>query len=393
MDLTNMIENTYAEVVEIYRHLHRHPELSEQEIETANYICRTLDAHNIPYQRDIAGHGIVALIEGNGSGCIGIRADIDALAITETTGVPYASVNPGVMHACGHDMHIAILLGTGMVLNEIKDQLTGSVKLIFQPAEETTGGAHQMIEAGVLQQPAVSAMIGLHVDPAFETGSIVLRRGVMNAAVNDFTMEIKGKQCHGAQPERGIDPIVVAADMIMTLQTIATRFTAATNPVVVSIGSIQGGTGCNIIPGEVIMRGTLRAVSNETLDSIKNRVEQIAAGTTATYGASVQFEWMETPFPPLINDDRVIDIVEKAADDIGFAVHHMPETSMGADDFAFFTEAVPGAYFNLGCAPKGTTLSPLHNGNFIGDEKALRAGMEIELQTVLALMEKNSKRI
>ena len=250
-----------------------------------------------------------------------------------------------------------------------------------------------MIEAGVLQQPAVSAMIGLHVDPAFETGSIVLRRGVMNAAVNDFTMEIKGKQCHGAQPERGIDPIVVAADMIMTLQTIATRFTAATNPVVVSIGSIQGGTGCNIIPGEVIMQGTLRAVSNETLDSIKNRVEQIAAGTTATYGASAQFEWMETPFPPLINDDGVIDIVEKAADDIGFAVHHMPETSMGADDFAFFTEAVPGAYFNLGCAPKGATLSPLHNGNFIGDEKALCAGMEIELQTVLALMEKNSKRI
>lgn len=388
MDFTNIIENTYAEVVEIYRHLHMHPELSEQEIETANYICQTLDAHNIPYQRDIAGHGITALIKGGGAGCIGIRADIDALAITETTGVPFASENPGVMHACGHDMHTAILLGTGIILNEMADQLPGSVKLIFQPAEETTGGAHQMIQEGVMEQPEVSAVIGLHVDPAFETGSIVMRRGVMNAAVNDFTMEIKGKQCHGAQPERGIDPIVVAADMIMTLQTVATRFTAATDPVVVSIGSIHGGTGCNIIPGEVTMQGTLRAVSNDTLESIQSRVEQIAAGTAATYGASVQFSWMETPFPPLINDDGVVDIVEKTAKDIQMAIHHMPQTSMGADDFAFFTEAVPGAYFNLGCAPKGTKLSPLHNGNFIGDEKALYTGMEIEVRATLALLDK-----
>ena len=390
MDLTNIIENTCAEVVEIYRHLHMHPELSEQEKETAAYICQTLDAHNIPYQRNIAGHGISALVKGSGSGCIGIRADIDALAISETTEVPYASVNPGVMHACGHDMHTAILLGTGIVLSEIADQLPGSVKLIFQPAEETTGGAHQMIEAGVLLQPDVSAMIGLHVDPAFETGSIIMRKGAMNAAVNDFTMQIKGQQCHGAQPERGIDPIVVAADMIMTLQTVATRFTAATNPVVVSIGSIHGGSGCNIIPGEVTMQGTLRAVSKETLTAIQKRVEQIAAGTAATYGASVEFSWMETPFPPLINDDKVIDIVEQAAKDVQFVVHPMPETSMGADDFAFFTEAVPGAYFNLGCAPKGTKLSPLHNGNFIGDEKALSAGMKIELQTVLALLDKYS---
>lgn len=390
MDLTNIIENTCAEVVEIYRHLHMHPELSEQEKETADYICQTLDAHNIPYRRNIAGHGISALVKGSGSGCIGIRADIDALAISETTEVPYASVNPGVMHACGHDMHAAILLGTGIVLSEIADQLPGSVKLIFQPAEETTGGAHQMIEAGVLQQPDVSAMIGLHVDPAFETGSIIMRKGAMNAAVNDFTMQIKGQQCHGAQPERGIDPIVVAADMIMTLQTVATRFTAATNPVVVSIGSIHGGSGCNIIPGEVTMQGTLRAVSKETLTAIQKRVEQIAAGTAATYGASVEFSWMETPFPPLINDDKVIDIVEQAAKDVQFVVHPMPETSMGADDFAFFTEAVPGAYFNLGCAPKGTKLSPLHNGNFIGDEKALSAGMKIELQTVLALLDKYS---
>lgn len=390
MDLTNIIENTCAEVVEIYRHLHMHPELSEQEKETADYICQTLDVHNIPYQRNIAGHGITALVKGSGSGCIGIRADIDALAIDETTEAPYASVNPGVMHACGHDMHTAILLGTGIVLSEIADQLPGSVKLIFQPAEETTGGAHQMIEAGVLQQPDVSAMIGLHVDPAFETGSIIMRKGAMNAAVNDFTMQIKGQQCHGAQPERGIDPIVVAADMIMTLQTVATRFTAATNPVVVSIGSIHGGSGCNIIPGEVTMQGTLRAVSKETLTAIQKRVEQIAAGTAATYGASVEFSWMETPFPPLINDDKVIDIVEQAAKDVQFVVHPMPETSMGADDFAFFTEAVPGAYFNLGCAPKGTKLSPLHNGNFIGDEKALSAGMKIELQTVLALLDKYS---
>lgn len=392
MDLTNIIKNTYTEVVEVYRHLHMHPELSEQERETADYICKTLDAHGIPYQRDIAGNGITALIRGGGGGCIGIRADIDALAINETTGVPYASANPGVMHACGHDMHTAMLLGTGIVLSEIADQLPGSVKLIFQPAEETTGGAHQMIEEGVLQQPAVSAMIGLHVDPAFETGSIIMRKGVMNAAVNDFTMQIKGKQCHGAQPERGIDPIVVAADMIMTLQTIATRFTAATNPVVVSIGSIHGGSGCNIIPGEVTMQGTLRAVSKETLNSIKDRVEQIAAGTAATYGASVEFSWMETPFPPLINDDAVVDLVEKVAEDLHFAVHHMPETSMGADDFAFFTEAVSGAYLNLGCAPKGETLYPLHNGNFIGDEKALSAGMEMEIRVALALLEKNSIR-
>lgn len=394
MDLTNIIEKTYSKAVEIYRHLHMHPELSEEEVKTADYICQTLESHHIPYKRGIAGQGITALVAGKGPGCIGTRADMDALPVTEDSGLPYTSANSGVMHACGHDMHMAILLGTGIVLKEIEDQLPGSVKLIFQPAEETIGGAYQMIKEGVLTEPAVSAVIGLHVDPTCETGSILLRSGPMNAAVNDFTMVIKGKQCHGAQPERGIDPIVIAADIIMNLQTVASRFTPATNPVVVSIGRIQGGTACNIIPGEVMLQGTLRAIENETFRSIQERVQQLAAGIAAAYGASVTFSWMETPFPPLINDDSIVKIIEETADScLGSGkVHHMAEPSMGADDFAFFTEAASGAYFNLGCTPAGKTAYPVHNEHFVADEEAILSGIKIEVHTALALLSKTSAK-
>lgn len=392
MDLKNMIEKANEKAVEVFRHLHMNPELSEQEKNTEDFICRFLEDLNIPYRRGVAGHGIIGLVSGKGDTCIGIRADIDALPVTENTNLPYQSQSCGVMHACGHDMHISILLGTAVVLKELADNgsLCGSVKLFFQPAEESIGGAHRMILEGALQDPAVSSVIGLHVDPSCEVGSLSFRSGPMNAAVDDFSATIRGKQCHGAHPENGIDPIVTAANIIMNLQTIASRSHAATEPVVVSIGQINGGTGCNIIPDEVKITGTLRALKDETLEFIKQKTMNIAKSTASMYGASVDFSWMNTPFPPLINNAEICGILNETVKSCDYVhtVHHMPEPSMGADDFAFFTNAVPGAYFNIGCTKPGKEWYPLHSDKFVAEPETILGGIEIEVRCALALLEK-----
>ncbi len=392
MDLSNLIEKANLKAVEIFHHLHMHPELSEMEKETADFICQTLDNLKIPYQRNVAGHGIIGLISGKGDGCIGIRADIDALPVTETTNLPYKSQNCGVMHACGHDMHISILLGTAMVLKEMADtdKLPGSVKLFFQPSEETIGGADAMIKAGAMENPKVSTTLGLHVDPALEVGSLLLCKGAMNAAVDDFSCTVQGKQSHGAKPENGVDPIVVAADIIMSLQTIASRMTSPTNPVVITIGQLNAGAAPNIIPDKAVMTGTLRALSNETLDFIRKKTELIAETTASMYDASVDFSWMNAPFPPLINDGEVTRVLEQAAENCPHIdqVVYMPEPSMGADDYAFFTQAAPGAYFNVGCTKKGGQWYPLHNPNFAAEEETIICGIEIEVNGALALLGK-----
>lgn len=390
MDVNEHINKINQNALEIFHHLHRFPELSEEEKETADYICSVLSNHQIPFRRDIAGHGITAVVSGSETKCIGIRADIDALPVAEDSGLPYASERPGVMHACGHDMHTAILLGTGIVLKEMADagELPGSVKLIFQPAEETIGGAHAMIDAGVLENPKVSAMLGLHVDPTCETGVITVKSGPMNAAVHDFFLQIQGRQTHGATPEDGVDPIVIAADIIMNLQNIASRLTSPLDSVVVTVGQVHSGTACNIIPDTVFIGGSVRALSSEMLEFVKKKTEDIAKSTASLYGASVEISWRGTAFPPLINSDRVSKLVEDAAADCPHikTVRRLDKPSMGADDFAFFTEALPGAYFTLGCSEKNAQRYPLHSDKFVADENAVIVGIEAEVRSVLMLL-------
>ena len=397
MDLSKAINKADEQAVKIFQYLHAHPDLSGKEQNTADYICSILNDLQIPYKRNAADCSVIGVIAGadtdageNSGSCIGIRADIDALPVCESTGLSYQSQNPGVMHACGHDMHTAILLGTAMVLKEMADakELSGSVKLLFQPAEESTGGADAMIKAGAMENPFVHKTIGLHVNPSEETGTVTFCSGPMNAAVDDFSCRIQGRQAHGAKPEDGVDSIVAAADIIMRLQTVVSRMTEPINPVVITVGQIHAGTAPNIIPDSVTLGGTLRALNLETLDFLRRKTEEITKSTTAFYGAEAEFSWMDTPFPPLINDAKVTDTLAEAAESCPHihTVKYLTKPDMGADDYAFFTQAAPGSYFTLGCTKKGSVGYPLHNEKFIADPDAILAGIEIEVNGVLRLL-------
>ena len=392
-ELKAMAEAVYTDTVKIRRHLHAHPELSQQEKNTSEYVRSILDEYGIPYSPGVAGYGIVAQVGSadGGKKCVAIRADMDALPVCEATGLSYASENPGVMHACGHDVHTAILLSTGILLKKLDDagKLNGAVKLFFQPSEETVGGANQMIQAGFLHNPEVSAVTALHVDPEYPSGTIVLKYGPMNAATGSFGLTIRGKSCHGAHPDGGIDSIVVSAQVITALQSISSRFMAPTTPVVVTIGAINGGTAGNIIAGEVSMRGTIRALDPVTMDKAKSLFVQICENTAAAYGASAEVSWADDYYPALINDDDVTKTVEDTVDEyLGHdMVRLMPEPSLGADDFAFFTQSVKGTYFNLGVTKEGDPVYSLHNEHFAPNEDAMLNGIIIQTASALKLLE------
>lgn len=387
-------EKLYPSTVRFRRYLHSHPELSEHEENTARYVCSILDDHNIPYTAGVAGHGVVAQIGEvkEGQRCVAIRADMDALPVCEATGLEYASENPGVMHACGHDMHTAILLSTGIILKGFCDEgrLNGAVKLFFQPSEETVGGASPMIEAGCLNDPEVSFITALHVDPNYPAGTIDLKYGPMNAATCSFSLAVKGKSCHGAHPDAGIDTILVSAQVITALQSISSRFMAPTTPVVVTIGTVNGGTAGNIIAGQVMMTGTIRALDMDTMEKAKSLFLRIVRDTASAYGASAEVFWGKDNYPALINDDSVTGIVEETVVEyLGRdMVRLMPEPSLGADDFAFFTQKVKGTYFNLGVTRDGEAAYSLHNERFAPAEEAMLNGVIIQTASALKLLER-----
>lgn len=260
--LREEVARVLPEAIEMRRHLHSHPELSGQEFQTRDFICEKLTEWSIPYRLCTRNTGVIADI-GHGSPCIALRVDTDALPIAEQTGLPFSSEVPGVMHACGHDVHTAVLLGAAKVLKGREDTINGTIRLLFQPAEETTGGADDMIREGCLENPEVSAVLGFHVDPAKAPGCAAFFRGTMNAAATDFTLTVQGKGCHGAHPEQGVDAIVVSAQLITTLQSVVSRSIAPTASGVVTIGTISGGTKENIIADSVTMTGTIRALTPE----------------------------------------------------------------------------------------------------------------------------------
>ena len=390
MDLIQESKNIFPEVVRIRRKIHRNPELGEEERETAALIQRELTAYGIPFHPNVAGLGIVGHI-GSGTRAVGIRADIDALPISECTDLPYASCKPGLMHACGHDMHTAILLGAARILKNKEEAINragGAVKLFFQPAEETIGGAERMIQAGYLQNPDVYAMIALHIDPAYPSGTVVLRYGAMNAETQSFEIRVQGKSCHGAHPDMGIDTIVIAANIVTAIQTISSRYNAPTTPVIVTIGSIHGGDAANAVPGEVIMKGTMRALSADVMAKNKDWLREITAGIAASYGGRADLAFGEDGYPALINDDEITQTVERNARRLlgDRYVALMPEASLGGDDFAFFTRATKGSYFNLGVTRPGEPVYPLHSDHLSPDEEAMIHGIAIECATALDLL-------
>lgn len=392
--ITKMVDEVYDETVSFRRYLHMNPELSEQEKNTAQAVCRKLDSLGIEYEPGIAGHGISAVIYGkNREHGVGIRADMDALPLTEKVDTPFKSQNPGVMHACGHDIHTAILTGTAAVLNRIKDQLPGSVRLFFQPSEETIGGAKRMIEAGCLTSPKIDSVIGLHVDTGTDAGDIELIPGPMNAASSELYVTVKGKSCHGAYPTDGIDALLPACAMVTNLQSIVTRRTDPTEAVLITIGKFQSGTKENIISGEVNFSGIIRTLQMHNMAPVRQELEKLCKATAEAYGASCKVKYIDS-YPTLENDDTLLGWVAESSSMILGAEHVIinKRPSLGADDFAYFCHSSRGLYYNIGARRHGEANPySIHSDRFNPDEECIRTGILTQVAAVLKIMDEESK--
>ena len=377
------------EAVTLRRHLHQYPDLSEQETPTMNLLCEKLDALGIPYEKNVAETGIVALIRGASEGLvIGLRADMDALPIQEDhPELPWRSQHDGVMHACGHDAHTAILLGAATVLASMKDELHGSVKLFFQPAEETIGGAERMIAAGCLENPHVDYTLGLHVSPDLPAGQIGIKYGQMYAASDMLTLKIYGKSCHGAHPDEGVDAIVIAANIINAVQTFVSRNVSATDSAVCTFGTIQGGNVRNQIADYVEMTGIIRTLDPQMRMFARERVRTICEQTAAMLGGRAELI-VEPSYSPLINDDAVVDTVRETAAEIlgaeNVILRKVP--SLGVEDFAYFAAERPSCFYHLGCAVDDPKRCVAHSRFFDVDEACIPVGIELQVASVLALM-------
>lgn len=387
--IMNDIENSNQWFINTRRELHKIPELDFELPKTTKYVTSLLDEMNIPYKTGIGRSGIVAEIKGNNSDVtIALRADMDALPILECGNKEYESTITGHMHACGHDVHTAILLGVGKVLSENREELPCNVRLIFQPAEETSGGALPMIEDGCLE--GVDAIFGLHVDPTIECGVVGIKYGAYCASSTDVVIEIEGKSCHGAYPSQGIDAIVTACGIVTTLQSVISRNVDSRDSAVLSFGKIIGGEKENIVAQKVTLSGTLRTLSNEIKNKVKERVAEMVECGAKGYGAIGKVTFNDG-YTALINHDEYIDIIKKNSIEIlgEKGIYEKKLANMGVEDFAYFVEKVPGAFFNLGVAnsSKGIT-APLHNDKFDIDEESLKIGVKLQVLNILSAYDK-----
>ena len=361
------------------RHLHEHPELGFQEVETARFVADRLRALGVDDIRTgIAQTGATALIRGRqGPGkTVLVRADMDALPIEEENEVDYRSKQAGVMHACGHDAHTAMLLGVGRLLMERRDRFAGTVKLLFQPAEEGPGGAKPMIEAGVLNDPPVDAVLGMHMAQEAPLGVIALRAGPAMAASDGFTLVIHGKGGHGARPQSTIDPIAVGAQIVVALQTIVSREVDPTESAVVTVGAFRAGEAANVIPDTAELRATVRSFSPDVRQQLARRIEEVVRGIAGAMRAEVDFQY-RFGYPPTVNDPVMTDLVRAAATELIGAerVVESPQM-MGAEDFSYFLEQRPGCFFYVGSRNEERGLIwGHHHPRFDIDEEALGVGI------------------
>ena len=388
-------------VMEFYRHIHSHPELSYQEEQTAAYVYSVLkDLPLDEIHRNVGGHGVTALLKGIRPGpCVGVRADMDALSITENTGCPFASQNPGVMHACGHDSHTSILLGAVHVLCQLKDQIRGSVKFIFQPSEEMTptGGAPGMIRDGVLENPRVDAIIGLHVWPTLATGTIGLQAGAVSAASDHLRATIRGKASHGSMPDMGIDAIVAASAVVLSLQPIISRNLCPRNTAVITIGTIKGGDRYNIIPDRVDLDGTVRSFDENDHKKLPQWIKRAIDNTAAAYGCTAEINY-QVGYPSTMNHPKIVEIGRGVIRDVLGEAGVLPDLPVPAtgEDFSFYTLKVPAAFAWLGCRPDGVTpenMPALHNDKFLPDPKCFPYGVQYLSAMALKLLESDISNI
>jgi amidohydrolase len=373
-EIKQLARETHSAVIENRRHLHAHPELSFMEYETSSFIKAMLDEMGISW-KPMADTGIVAIIRGEKTGdkIIALRADMDALPITEANDVSYASRNKGVMHACGHDVHTSSLLGTAFILQSIKSKFGGTIKLIFQPGEEKLpGGASLMIKAGVLENPVPTAVIGLHVMPSVDAGKVAFRKGKFLASMDELNITVHGKGGHGAMPHQNIDPVLITAHIIIALQQIVSRFSNPTVPCVLSFGKLTADGAINVIPDKVFIEGTFRTISENWRKEAHQRMKKMAEGIAESMGGSCEFT-IVCGYPALINDDELTHNARLYTEEYLGSKNVMDaDIMMIAEDFAYYTQAARSCFYLLGIGNKEKGIgSSLHTPTFNIDEDAL----------------------
>jgi amidohydrolase len=375
--IKDLTTNISSRLVEIRRHIHAHPELSGEEYQTAAFVAGVLSANGLHVEEGIGKTGVIGELQGTQSSdrILAIRTDMDALPIQERTSLEYASRIKGVMHACGHDIHTTVGLGTAMVLSQIAPELGGKVRFLFQPAEEIAQGANWMVRDGVMNN--VAAILGLHVFPSIPAGSVGIRYGALTAAADNLEIIIIGESGHGARPHEAIDAIWIAAQVITSLQQAISRTQNPLRPVVLSIGQINGGRAPNVIADKVQLLGTVRSLHPETRDKLPQWIENIVANVCNSYNAKYQVNY-HRGVPSVQNDNALTQLLQSSAEEAwtNNCVRILPEPSLGAEDFSVYLEHAPGSMFRLGVGYEERIINhPLHHPQFEVDESAIITGV------------------
>lgn len=375
-EIKDTVQKFAPRLIEIRRHLHAHPELSGEEYQTSAYIAGVLSSYGLNVKESVGKTGAIGELLGSGSDSrtLAIRTDMDALPIQENVKLDFASANPGIMHACGHDVHATLGLGTAMVLSQLSNSLPGNVRFLFQPAEEIALGAKWMVNDGAIE--GVDAIYGVHVFPSIPVRQVGIRYGALTSAADELEIVILGESGHGARPHQAIDAIWIASQVVTSLQQAISRTQNPLHPIVLSIGQIQGGRAPNVIADRVQMMGTVRSLHPDSHASLPQWIENIVRGVCDTYGAKYEVDYRRG-VPSVLNDDNLTQIVESATreawgDD---SVQILSEPSLGAEDFSVYLDRVPGCMFRLGVGYRDKTNYPLHHPKFEVDEDAIVTGV------------------
>ncbi len=378
-------EDVYNVAVSFRRHLHRYPEVSAQEFKTQAYIVEVLEQHEIPCQT--FGTGVIAVL-GKGERCVALRADIDALRVVEDTGLPFSSEHSGVMHACGHDMHTAMLLGAALLLKACEEELAGTVKLVFQPSEEKRPGGARLLLPYLMESPVPQVIFGQHIFPGLPVGTIGIRPGAFFASSDNIIFAVEGKGTHAAMPQMGADPILAAVALIQFYQTIITKYRDPLVPAVLSITSIHGGTANNVIPDRVEVMGTVRTHDDQLRHHIFHVIHEKSPAICDLYGCRFVPDMPWNGLPPLVNNPELTEQVKQVAGCISGVkqVVELAPLTLG-EDFAIYLQKIPGAFWALGvCSPEAEEMPPLHNPKMAPDERAIPVGIEMLVANCLAFL-------
>lgn len=392
MDILTQARAVAGEAIALRRMIHRCPEPGNEEHSTSALIVRTLEGLGWTVERPVGTSVMATLTGARPGGTVALRADMDALRIQEETGLPFMSEKPGLMHACGHDFHCAGLLGAAMLLTRFRDELRGSVRLLFQPDEEGSGGAQRMIAAGCLN--GVDAVFGAHVDPDLPAGTVGFKYGKMYAASDVFKVIVRGEGCHGASPEAGVDAIAIGAQVVTTLQQIVSRRIAPTDSAVLTVGSFHAGAQANVVADRAELEGILRTLGPSTRAEVKGMLTQTVEGVCAALGGSAEIVIRES-YPGIVNDDGMVDYAKRAAAmTLGEgAVRMIDSPTMATEDFGCFAQVVPGAFYKIGVGnPAIGAVWPIHSPKFVADEAAMPALIAMHAAVALGFGDKQKNQ-